>query len=123
MMAPGLLMILFALVGSFLMLKGWIERYPLFLRLLLLSIPLPYLAITAGWVLAEVGRQPWIVFGLMRTEDGVSAGVSGGTVLFSLLAFLLLYAALMVADVYLLSKYARKGPAAGEDKPADQAVH
>jgi cytochrome d ubiquinol oxidase subunit I len=122
MMAPGLLMILFALVGLFLVLKGWIDRYPWFLRLLLLSIPLPYIATTAGWVLAEVGRQPWIVFGLMRTEDGVSAGVTGGTVLFSLLAFLLIYALLMIADVYLLSKYARRGPTAGGETPATEVT-
>ncbi len=72
---------------------------------------LPYLANSTGWILTEMGRQPWIVYGVLRTEDGVSP-VSGATVLISLLAFALVYAALIVADIYLLSKYARQAPAA-----------
>ena len=109
MMAPGFLMIALSLAALFLMFKGWLGRFPWFLRLLLWAIPLPYVANTAGWLLAEVGRQPWIVFGLMLTEDAVSPILGTGTVLFSLLVFTLIYAALMVADVYLLTKYARKG--------------
>jgi cytochrome d ubiquinol oxidase subunit I len=62
--------------------------------------------------LAEVGRQPWIVFGLMRVEDAVSPSVSSGEVLLSLVAFALVYAALMVADVYLLGKFSRRGAVA-----------
>ncbi len=66
------------------------------------AIALPYLANSTGWILTEMGRQPWIVFGLLRTEQGVSATVSGGLVLASLIGFTLVYGVLMVADVYLL---------------------
>jgi len=109
MVGAGLAMIALAAAALFLTLKKWLDRYPWLLRLLMWAIPLPYIANTGGWLLAEVGRQPWIVFGLMRTEEGVSVSVSGGMVIFSLVAFVLLYGVLMVADVYLLAKYARKG--------------
>ena len=107
MMGSGLLMILMALSALFLSLRGRLENGSWILRLLLWCIPLPYLANSAGWILTEVGLQPWIVFGLMRTEQGVSVIVSVATVLVSLTAFTLLYGALMVADIYLLAKYAR----------------
>ncbi len=83
---------------------------PKLLRVMLYAIPLPYIAIEAGWVVAEVGRQPWIVNGLMRTADAVSPIVTS-QVAFSLVALTLLYALLGALDIYLLFKYARKGPA------------
>jgi cytochrome d ubiquinol oxidase subunit I len=122
MVGAGLAMIALAAAALFLTLKKWLDRYPWLLRLLMWAIPLPYLANTGGWLLAEVGRQPWIVFGLMRTEQGVSVSVTGGMVIFSLVAFALLYGALMVADVYLLAKYARKGvqAEAESESPLDE---
>ena len=123
MVFAGLAMIALALAVLFLVLKKWLDRYPWFLRLLVWMIPLPYLANTGGWVLTEVGRQPWIVFGLMQTEEGVSVSVTGGMAVFSLLAFVLLYGAAMAAAVYLLIKYARKGvPADAEmESPSDES--
>jgi cytochrome d ubiquinol oxidase subunit I len=112
MLTPGLLMPLIALLCLYLILKDRVDRYPRLLRLLPLAIGLPYLANSSGWILTEVGRQPWIVFGLMRTQDAVSPSVSTGEVLFSLVIFTLLYAALIGADAYLLLKFARRGPAA-----------
>jgi cytochrome d ubiquinol oxidase subunit I len=112
MLTPGLLMPLIALLGLYLILKDRVDRYPRLLRLLPLAIGLPYLANSSGWILTEVGRQPWIVFGLMQTQDAVSPSVSTGEVLFSLVIFTLLYAALIGADAYLLLKFARRGPAA-----------
>jgi cytochrome d ubiquinol oxidase subunit I len=85
------------------------EKYPLLLKILLFSIPLPYIAIEAGWVLAEVGRQPWIVYGLMKTKDAVSV-LSMPQVTISLIAFILFYSVLGLIDFYLLIKFARKGP-------------
>jgi cytochrome d ubiquinol oxidase subunit I len=122
MVGAGLLMIALAAAALFLGLKKWLDRYPWFFRLLAWSIPLPYLANTGGWLLAEVGRQPWIVFGLMRTEEGISVITTGGMVVFSLVAFALLYGAAMVADIYLLVKYGRKGvPTEAEaEPPADE---
>jgi cytochrome d ubiquinol oxidase subunit I len=115
MLAAGILMGLMALYALYLSFKGKLESKAWFLRLLLWSIPLPYFANSAGWILTEVGRQPWIVFGLMRTEQGVSVVVSVATVLVSLITFTLLYGALMVADVYLLAKYARRTGGGSEE--------
>jgi cytochrome d ubiquinol oxidase subunit I len=88
------------------------ERFEASRRLLWLLVPalgLPYLGNSAGWLFTEIGRQPWIVFGLQKTADAVSPNVTAGEVLFSLVAFTLLYGALMAADVYLLLKYAKAG--------------
>jgi cytochrome d ubiquinol oxidase subunit I len=97
---------------------AWLKRetiadYPKFLKILIYSIPLPYLAIELGWTLAEVGRQPWLVYGLMKTSHGVSNAISTPQVATSLIGFFLIYSLLGLADFYLLFKYARKGP---EDK-------
>ncbi len=93
----------------------WIRRKtpedsPRLLRILPWVIPLPYIAIQLGWIVAEVGRQPWIVHGIMRTEDAVSAGISVGQVGFSLAMFTLIYGLLVAVDVYLLMHHGRKGP-------------
>jgi cytochrome d ubiquinol oxidase subunit I len=122
MVFAGFAMVALALGALFLVLKKWLDRFPWFLRLLMWAIPLPYLANTGGWLLAEVGRQPWIVFSLLRTEQGVSVSITGGMVIFSLVAFALLYGVLMAADVFLLAKYARKGvPAETEaESPTDE---
>ena len=77
------------------------------------TIPLPYFAVMAGWTLTEVGRQPWIVYGLMRTGDAASP-VPASSVALSLLAFLIVYACLGVVAVYLLRKTACAGPAAAK---------
>ena len=110
MVGVAMLMILLALIALYLVLRRRLERANWFLRLLPFAIALPYLATSTGWILTEMGRQPWIVYGLLRTQDGVSP-VSGATVWISLLAFAGTYAALMVADVYLMRKYARQVPA------------
>jgi cytochrome d ubiquinol oxidase subunit I len=72
-------------------------------------IPLPYLANEFGWALAEIGRQPWIVHGLMRTSDAVSP-IAVGQVATSLAGFFVVYALLGAVDFYLLFKFARRGP-------------
>jgi cytochrome d ubiquinol oxidase subunit I len=74
------------------------------------TIPLPYIAALAGWVLTEVGRQPWIVFGLLKTADANSPSVSTTTIALSLATFALLYGALAVVDVILMRRYARLDP-------------
>ena len=73
-------------------------------------ICLPYIANTCGWVLTEMGRQPWIVFGLMKTSNGVSQSITGDMVLTTVILFTLVYGVLMAADVYLLFKFAKAGP-------------
>ncbi len=90
--------------------RNKIADKPWFGRILTLVIPLPYVAIMAGWTVAEVGRQPWIVWGLMRTADAASP-VPGSSVALSLMAFIALYSVLGAVDIWLLCKYARLGPA------------
>ncbi len=111
--------IMVGLAFVFILLSAWAvlrrrapEESPLLLRILVWSIPLPYIANELGWTLAEVGRQPWIVYGVMRTADAVSP-VSTTQVFCSLLGLILLYSLLGAADFYLLAKYARRGPADG----------
>jgi cytochrome d ubiquinol oxidase subunit I len=87
-----------------------IEQSTTLLRILLWSIPLPYIAAQLGWIVAEVGRQPWIVYGLLRTSDAVSKAVEPIQVMASLIGFTIFYSALGIIDIYLLSKYAKKGP-------------
>jgi len=95
-------------------LYGWFKRNRLiestnYLKIMLFAIPLPYLAIEMGWVLAEVGRQPWIVYGLMKTSDAVSP-IAVSQVLFSLIGFVVVYGLLGAIGFYLITITAKKGP-------------
>jgi cytochrome bd ubiquinol oxidase subunit I len=94
---------------------GWFRRNrlvdsPGYLTAMLFAIPLPYLALEAGWMVAEVGRQPWIVYGLMRTSDAVSP-IAASQVWTTLVAFVLVYGLLGAVAFYLMAKFARQGPA------------
>ena len=94
---------------------GWFKRNRLlesrnYLKVMLFAIPLPYIAIELGWVLAEVGRQPWIVYGLMRTSDAASP-IDVSQVLFSLIGFIVVYGLLGAIGFYLIATNAKKGPA------------
>ena len=109
MVGAGLLMVLLALYALFMTMGDLFETNPKILRLFTFAIALPYIANSAGWIMTEIGRFPWVVYGLMKMEDGVSAVVSGGQALASLIGYTLLYGALMVATIYLLSKYAKAG--------------
>lgn len=99
-----------------LMIYGWFRRdklmeSPNFLRIMLLSIPLPYIAMEMGWVVSEVGRQPWIVYNLMRTADAASP-IAGTQVMVSLAAFILVYGLLGAVGFYLIVKSVKEGPEA-----------
>ena len=80
-----------------------------FLSLFPFFMILPYLSNSTGWILTEMGRQPWVVYGLLKTEDAFSPNLTPGMVLTSLIGFTLVYGLLLVADVYLLAKYAKAG--------------
>ncbi len=89
---------------------------------LLLSWPLPYIATTAGWMTAEIGRQPWLVFGLVRTSMGSSSHVSAGNSLFTLLGFLGMYSLLSLLWVILVYNHVQDGPHAPEAVAHEQVV-
>ncbi|QJB56347.1 cytochrome ubiquinol oxidase subunit I [Pseudodesulfovibrio sp. zrk46] len=107
MVGLGTLMPALALFGW--VMRNRLDKFPLYLKYLPYAIPIPYIAIQAGWVLAEVGRQPWIVYGLMRTSDAVSP-VSTGEVGFSFVLMCALYTVLGAAGIWLMIKLAKKGP-------------
>jgi len=110
MVGAGTIMALLVLFGLYLLWRNKIETTPWYLKAMLLAMALPYLANSAGWLFTEIARQPWIVFGLQLTKDAVSPNVTIGMLWFSLIGFTLLYGVLMVADVHLLTKYAKAGP-------------
>ncbi len=120
MVGAGILMIGLAAYALYVSVR-WPARGTRWLKWMVWAIALPYIANTAGWILTETGRQPWIVHGLLKTEEAMSPNLSAGTVLFSLIGFALVYAALMVADVYLLVKYAKAGPAAAMHEAVEPA--
>jgi cytochrome d ubiquinol oxidase subunit I len=117
-----------AYLGSLILLVGlWgllrrkrLATSPWFLRVAIWSLPLPFLVNTAGWVLTENGRQPWIVQGLQQTRDAVSPSVGTAAIVTSLAIFVLLYGALAVVDWMLMSRFARK-ELAPEPSRADEA--
>ena len=106
----GMLFMLLTLIAVILSRKERISESPFFLKIMLYCLPLPYIATQLGWVVAEVGRQPWIVYNMLRTADGVSRSISVPQVVASLAGFTLLYSFLAFIDLYLLIKFARKGP-------------
>ncbi|MCL2760189.1 MAG: cytochrome ubiquinol oxidase subunit I [Desulfuromonadales bacterium] len=110
MVGLGFLFILTSFFALLLSFKDRIESAPMFLKILVFMIPLPYIANQLGWIVAEVGRQPWIVYGVLRTSDAVSKSLTMSQVTVSFVGFVLLYGLLGVIDIYLLIKYARKGP-------------
>jgi len=122
MVGAGTLMLFLALYGLWLMYKKknfWQHRK--FLLFTVWALFLPYLANATGWLFTELARQPWVVFGLMKTMEGVSNTVPASWVMLSLATYTLLYAVLIVADVYLLLKYARKEPEEEAEQPETPA--
>jgi cytochrome d ubiquinol oxidase subunit I len=115
MFATGGLLALISMIGLYLSWKKRLEERRWFLWLLVVSIAFPYIANTSGWVLAEIGRQPWLVNGLLKTSAGVSTSVSPVVILISLITFIVLYGALAIVDAYLLFKFGRLGTEAIEE--------
>lgn len=109
MVILGMLFPLLTIIGW--ILKNHLMESPWYLKLMVAAIPLPYIATQAGWVLAEVGRQPWIVYGLMRTSDA-SSPLAGYQVMATLSAFILVYGFLGAVGYYLIGKNAIRGPEA-----------
>ena len=108
MVGAGFLMWALAVYALYRVLRNRLDSSPRLFKILLLAILLPYIANSTGWLMTELGRQPWIVFGLMKTENAVSNMVAGSSVLVSLILFTAVYGALMVA-VTMADTRARSG--------------
>jgi cytochrome bd ubiquinol oxidase subunit I len=106
----GSFVALMAVLAALLWWRGRFESTRWFLRALVWTMPFPYIAVLSGWVLTEMGRQPWIVQGLLKTVDASSANVSVPMLWLSLLTFVGLYVALGVVDFVLMRRYARLDP-------------
>jgi len=105
-------------IAALLLWSGRLYSSRWMLWLIMLSWPLPYIATTAGWMTAEIGRQPWLVYGLIRTAQGSSTHVSAGNSLFTLLGFLGMYTVLSLLWIIVVYNHIRSGPLVG-----DQAAH
>jgi len=110
MIGLGMAFIAILGIGLLLLLAGRLQTSRWFLWLLLLAWPFPYIANEAGWCVAEVGRQPWLVYGLLRTSAGYSTNVSSGEVVFTLIGFMGLYFVLGVLFLILVGKTISQGP-------------
>jgi cytochrome d ubiquinol oxidase subunit I len=109
-------------IAAFLLWRGTLYRATWVLWALLLSFPLPYVANTAGWMTAEIGRQPWLIYGLMRTQQGFSTTVSASNTLFTLLGFMGLYSLLSILFIVLIYREIDLGPSPANPVPEPYAA-
>jgi cytochrome bd ubiquinol oxidase subunit I len=109
MVALGIYFIILFATAFYLSTRHRFEQHPWFLRLAFWSLPLPWIAVELGWIVAEYGRQPWAVDGVLPTFLGVSP-TAAGNVWFSLLGFVVFYTSLAVVDVFLMARSIRRGP-------------
>jgi cytochrome d ubiquinol oxidase subunit I len=116
MIGIGLLMILLSALAVWWSRRNQIEKKKWFLRVLIPAGLLPTAASTAGWLVAETGRWPWIVHGLQKIEDAVSPSITAGNIIFSMASFLIIYTVLAVVGISLMLKYGKSDPAVGEEK-------
>jgi cytochrome d ubiquinol oxidase subunit I len=110
MVGLGTILMVVLAVATLLLCKRTLYSARWMLWILMLLLPFPYIANTAGWMTAELGRQPWVIYGLMRTSQGYSVNVSAGNALFSLLGFMGMYAALSVLFLFLVGLQIAQGP-------------
>jgi cytochrome d ubiquinol oxidase subunit I len=106
----GTIFIAILAVSLFLLWRRRLFESRWMLWILMLSFPFPYIANTAGWMTAELGRQPWLVYGLIRTEQGFSPGVSAGNALFTMLGFMGMYTVLGILFLFLIWREVEHGP-------------
>ena len=126
MVGLGTIFIAIMVVSVFLLWQGKLFGARWMLWVIMLSLPFPYIANTAGWMTAEIGRQPWLVYGLFRTADGYSKLVSAGNGLFTLLGFMGMYTVLGILFLFLVRREIEHGPASETLTPrgvAQPAAH
>ena len=121
MVGLGTVFIAILVIAAWKLFRGTLYGSKIMLWTLMLALPFPFIANTAGWITAEVGRQPWLIYGLMRTSAGVSPLVSAGSAWFTLLGFLGMYMVLGILFLYLVYREIERGPAPGRAEVASAA--
>lgn len=109
MVGLGTIFIALMVVSAFALWRGWLFNANWLMWIIMLSFPFPFIANTVGWMTAELGRQPWLVYGLFRTEHGASPMVSSGNVLFTLLGFFGVYTVLSLLYIFLMLRRIEHG--------------
>jgi cytochrome d ubiquinol oxidase subunit I len=122
MVGIGLLMVFVAVCGVVLRIRGSLYERRWFLRLCVACTPIGFIAVIAGWITTESGRQPWIVYDLMRTAEGVSPAVTGSGVMTSLVTFFVAYAIIFSAGTYYILILIRRGPTLDVPKDTDRPL-
>ena len=110
MVGLGTIFIGITVLAAFMLWRGWLYNFRPMLWVVMLAMPFPFIANTAGWFSAELGRQPWLAYGLFRTEEGVSPLVSSGSVLFTLIGFMGLYLIMGLLYVLVMVREINHGP-------------
>ncbi|HSW70028.1 MAG TPA: cytochrome ubiquinol oxidase subunit I [Gammaproteobacteria bacterium] len=116
MVGLGLVMFAIVIISWILRLRHRLFETEWFLRLCQYAAPIGFLTVIAGWVTTEVGRQPWTVYGLLRTAQSVSPSLTGMDVIFSLLGYMLVYLIIFPVGIFLMARIVRKGPSKTVDK-------
>jgi cytochrome d ubiquinol oxidase subunit I len=123
MVGVGLAMLGMVALGLFLLARRELDRTQWYLRLCELTVCLGFIAVIAGWTTTEVGRQPWTIYGLMRTADSVSPSLTGGNVLLSLILYIVVYLVIFPVGISVMLGIVRRGPAASEEAPLIASGH
>ena len=122
MVGLGTIFIAVMALAAILLWRGKLYNSRLILWTLMLCVPLPYIANTAGWMTAELGRQPWLIYGLMRTAEGVSPRVAAGNAWFTLIGFMGMYMVLGILWLFLIYREIELGPEPGRNRDGEAAV-
>ena len=117
MVSIGIFFILITIISIFLLIINRFYSKKFILRLWVWMVPLPVIANQLGWVSAEMGRQPWLVYGLLKTHEGISKSVSANEILFSLVLFVIIYCLLFFVWIYIIDKEIKHGPEQKNLKP------
>jgi cytochrome bd ubiquinol oxidase subunit I len=110
MVGLGTIFVAVMLIAAFLLWRGKLFRFKPMLWVLMLMLPFPYIANTAGWMTAELGRQPWLIYGLLRTSEGYSKMVTAGNGMFTLLGFMGMYTVCSILFLFLIRREIEQGP-------------
>jgi cytochrome d ubiquinol oxidase subunit I len=122
MVGLGTIFIAVMVLAAFLLWREKLYGARAMLWILMLAVPLPYIANTAGWMTAELGRQPWLIYGLMRTAHGASPKVGSGNAWFTLVGFMGLYTVLAILWLFLVYREIELGPEPGAPLDAETAA-